>query len=91
MGCVSGYCSNGTNVFISKDKQYTATIISNMLSNPMYSYKTNNKFLNINSSRQENEKFDSSVINLKSRHSYSNTELKIPENPLPFVRIKPKK
>ena len=91
MGCVSGYCSNGTNIFISKDKQYTATIISNMLSNPMYSYKTNNKFLNINSSRQENEKFDSSVINLKSRHSYSNTELKIPENPLPFVRIKPKK
>jgi len=91
MGCVSGYCSNGTNVFISKDKQYTTTIISNMISNPMYSYKTNNKFLNLNSSRQENEKLDNSLINSRSRHSYSNTELKIPENPLPFVRIKPKK
>ena len=91
MGCVSGYCSSGTNVIISKDKQYTAAIISNMLSNPMYSYKTNNKLLNLNSSRQENENFDSSLINSKNRHSYSNKELKIPENPLPFVRIKPKK
>ena len=91
MCCVSGYYSRETNVIISKDKQYTAAIISNMLSNPMYSYKTNNKFLNLNSSRQENENFDSSLINSKNRHSYSNKELKIPENPLPFVRIKPKK
>ena len=91
MGCVSGYCSSGTNVFISKDKQYTATIISNMLSNPMYSYKTNNKFLSVYSARQDNDNFDSSLINSNCRHAYSNKELKIPENPLPFVKVKPKK
>ena len=91
MGCVSGYCSSGTNAFISKDKQYTATIISNMLSNQIYSYKTNNQYLNINSARQENENIDSYIINSNNRHAYSNKELKIPENPLPFVKVKPKK
>ena len=91
MGCVNGYCSSGTKLFISKDKQYTATIISNMLSNQMYSYKTNNKFLSLNSERQENNNLDSSLINSRYRHSFSNKELKIPENPLPFVKLKPKK
>ena len=90
MGCVNGYCSSGTNVFISKDKQYTS-IISNMLSNQMYSYKTNNKYLRVNSARQDNENFDNSLINSNNRHTYSNKEIKIPENPLPFVKVKPKK
>ena len=92
MGCVNNYCTTGPNILISKDKKYTATIFSNILENQIYSDKTNNKFLNFNSSRQENENIeDFSFAQSNKRHSYSNKNLKIPDNPLPFVRVKPKK
>ena len=90
MGCVNGYCSSSPNIVISKDKRYTATIVSNALSNQRYSYKTNNKFLNINS-LLESENMESSCFQSNHRLSHSNKELKIPDNPLPFVKIKPKK
>jgi len=42
MGCVnSNYCSCGSNIEIAKDKPYTATISSNLLSNQVFSNKTN--------------------------------------------------
>ena len=91
MGCVNGYCSSSPNIVISKDKRYTATIVSNALSNQMCSYKTNNKFLSINSARLESENMESSCFQSNHRLSFSNKELKIPDNPLPFVKIKPKK
>ena len=90
MGCISGYCSSSSNVIISKDKHYTESIISNVLLNNMYSDKTNNKFLSLNSSRQENENYSNS-FKQNGRHSFSNKELNIPYNPLPFVKLKPKK
>ena len=89
MGCVSGYCSSSSNIIISKDK-YSESIISNVLLNNMYSDKTNNKFLSLNSSRQENENYSNS-FKQNGRHSLSNKELNIPYNPLPFVKLKPKK
>ena len=93
MGCVSRYCSNSyPNIIISKDKQYTATIVSNILTNQKYSSKTNNKFLNLNSSRRGSENMeDSSIVQTNKRHAYSHKNLKIPENPFPFVKVKPKK
>ena len=90
MGCVTGYCSKGTNIIISKDKRYTASIISNILTTPMYSNKTNNHLLNL-SARQDSDKYNKDIMRLNSRHAYSNKDLKIPDNPLPFVKIKPKK
>jgi hypothetical protein len=91
MGCVSGYCSNGANILISKDKHYSATIISNILTNPIYSNKTNNKLISLNSERPNYEPIDKNLIHSHCRQSFSNKELKIPDNPLPFVKIKPKK
>ena len=90
MGCIHGYCSSGPNILILKDKTYTATIISNDLTNPMYSYKTNNKFLSVSSSRQDSENMENTVVQ-KKRASYSNKEIKLPINPFPFVKLKPKK
>ena len=90
MGCVNNYCSNGSIALMPKDKKYTATIISNMLTNQIHSYKINNKFLN--SERQLNDNIDNtSYSQTNKRKAYSTKELKIPENPLPFVKVKPKK
>ena len=91
MGCINGYCSGGANILISKDKNYSSIVISNILSNPMYSNKTNSKFLSINSERQDYDPLDKTNTQSISRHTLSNKELKIPDNPLPFVKIKPKK
>ena len=91
MGCINGYCSNGANTLISKDKHYSSIIISNLLSNQMDSNKTNSKFLNINSERQDYDSIDKTNTRPIYRHALSNKELKLPDNPLPFVKIKPKK
>ena len=91
MGCISGYCSSGANISLSKDKNYSAIIISNELTNQMYSNKTTNQYLNINTERQECELIDKINIRANCRHALSTKELKIPDNPLPFVKIKPKK
>lgn len=91
MGCISGYCSSGANELISRDKYYSPSIISNLLTNPINSNKTNNKYININSEQQEYEYIDKSINQSKCRHALSNKELKLPNNPLPFVKIKPKK
>ena len=88
MGCMAGYCSNGSNVIISRDKNYTSTILLDILTYPAYSNKTNNKLSCLTSSRQENNEH---INNFRNRHAFSNKELKIPDNPLPFVKIKPKK
>ena len=91
MGCINGYCSNTSDIAISKDKEYTATIISNLLSNQMSSNKTNSKFLSLNSSRQDNNISNNSLIKMKEIHSSSNIYLNLPDNPLPFVKLKPKR
>ena len=90
MGWMSSYCSSAPNILMKKDKIYTVTIISNILTNPMSSYKTNNKFLSIHSARQQNENLENTYSQSNPRQYYSNKELKIPENPLPFVKTKPK-
>ena len=90
MGCVNGYCSSGANILISKDKQHSAIIISNLLSNQMDSNKTTNQYLRINTERQDYA-LDKANTQSISRHHISNKDLKIPDNPLPFVKIKPKK
>ena len=89
MGSATNYCSNGSNKAINKDKIYTATIISNTLTNQQLSNKTNNKNLFVNSSRQDKE-LNYSLAN-PNNGTFSNFDNKLPENPLPFVRIKPKK
>ena len=91
MGCANGYCSRGTYITITKDKCCTTSIISNSLTNQMHSNKTNNKFLSFNSSSQDNNHLNISLIKMNERHSLSNKHLKIPDNPLPFVKLKPKK
>ena len=91
MGCVSGYCSNGANILLSKDKNYSAIIISNELTNQMFSNKTTNQYLNINTERQDYELIDKTNTLANCRHALSTKELKIPDNPLPFVKIIPKK
>ena len=90
MGCIAGYCSNGSNVVISRDKKYTSTILLDILTYPVYSNKTNNKLSCLTSSRQENNDHINNCT-IRKRHALSNKELKIPDNPLPFVKIKPKK
>ena len=91
MGCFNGYCSTGSNIAISKDKYHTSLIISNLLENKIYSDKTNNKYISLNSPRQDNENFNHLAFRANERHSLSNKELNIPYNPLPFVKLKPKK
>ena len=92
MGCAAGYCSRSSDIIISKDKRYTVSIISDLMTHQLYSNKTNNKFLSVSSLLQDNEdKINSSMVSLNHRHALSNKELKIPDNPLPFVKIKPKK
>ena len=91
MGCISGYCSNGSNKLISKDKHYTSIIVSNFVENPMDSNKTNSKYLCINSERQDYNIIDKAKTQSIYSHALSNKDLKLPDNPLPFVKIKPKK
>ena len=93
MGCVNNhYCSCGTNIEIAKDKPYTKTISSNLLSYKVLSNKTNNKFLFSNSSRRESACADNSCrSNSQSIDGVSNLDKKIIENPLPFVKLIPKK
>ncbi len=90
MGCTNAYCSRGINVTIIKDKCYTTSIISNSLANQLISNKTNSKLLSLNSSRQDNNNH-LKLIKLNERHSLSNKQLNLPDNPLPFVKLKPKK
>ena len=90
MGCINAYCSRSINVTITKDKCYTTSIISNSLTNQLISNKTNSKFLSLNSSRQDNNN-NLKLIKMNERHSLSNKQLNLPDNPLPFVKIKPKK
>ena len=88
MGCISGYCSNGLNFFISKDKKST-TVVSNVLINPVYSNK--NKLLKVNTVKEQKRKNVLKKIPMTKKKSLSFKEGKIPDNPLPFVKIKPKK
>ncbi len=90
MGCINANCSKGINITITKDKFYTTSIISNTLTNQLVSNKTNSKLLSLNSSRQDNNNH-LKLIKLNERHSLSNKQLNLPDNPLPFVKLKPKK
>ena len=92
MGCVNNYCSWGSNTAILKDKPYTATIYSNLISNQPFSNKTNNKLLPANSTLKGSEYLDKSCpSNNQSTDDVSNIDKKNIENPLPFVKIIPKK
>ena len=90
MGCINANCSKGINITITKAKFYTTSIISNSLTNQLISNKTNSKLLSLNSSRQDNNNH-LKLIKLNERHSLSNKQLNLPDNPLPFVKLKPKK
>ena len=75
-----------------KDKTYSTSIMSDLLlSNQIYSNKTNNNALSLSSSIQDKNQFNNFLIKVNQRHSFSNKELNIPDNPLPFVKLKPKK
>ena len=93
MGCVnSNYCSCGSNIEITKDKPYTATISSNLLSNQVFSNKTNSKFALANSTRRGSANIDNSCqSNNQSIDGLYNLDRKILGNPLPFVKLIPKK
>ena len=91
MGSIGNLCSNGSKIIISKDKKFTATIISDISSSQNYSNKTNNILLINSSTKQENNQIDKSYSSLRSQFGHSNSECKIPYNPLPFVKIIPKK
>ena len=93
MGCVNSYCcSCGSNIEIMKDKPYTATISSNLLSNQVFSNKTNSKFALANSTRRGSAYIDNSCqSNNQSIDCFYNLDRNIIENPLPFVKIIPKK
>ena len=91
MGSIGNLCSNGSKIIISKDKKFTATIMSNISSSQNYSNKTNNILLINSSIKQENNQIDKSNASLRSQFGHANSECKIPYNPLPFVKIIPKK
>ena len=91
MGSIGNLCSNSSNIIISKDKKFTETIISDILSSQNYSNKTNNRLFINSSTKQENEQIDKSYASLKIQFGHTNSECKLPYNPLPFVRIIPKK
>ena len=91
MGNIGNLCSNHSNIIISKDKKFTATIISDISSSQNYSNKTNNRLLIKSSTKQENDKIDKSYASLKSQFGHTNSQCKLPYNPLPFVKIIPKK
>ena len=96
MGSIGSYCSYGPKIVISKDKNSTEIIISDISSRQFYSNKTNNRLsfnrLSFNSSfKQENEKKNKSFISLRKEMGDAKSECKLPYNPLPFVKIIPKK
>ena len=91
MGSIGNLCSNGSNIIISKDKKFTEIIISDILSSQNYSNKTNNRLFINSSTKQENEQIDKSYASLKSQFGHTNSQCKLPYNPLPFVKIIPKK
>ena len=91
MGSIGNLCSNGSKIIISKDKKFTATIMSNISSSQNYSNKTNNILLINSSTKQENNQIDKSYSSIRSQFRHANSECKIPYNPLPFVKIIPKK
>ena len=91
MGNIGNLCSNHSNIIISKDKKFTATIISDISSSQNYSNKTNNRLLIKSYTTQENDKIDKSYASLKSQFGHTNSQCKLPYNPLPFVKIIPKK
>ena len=93
MGCVnSHYCSYGSNIAITKDKPYTATITSNLLSNQAFSNKTNNKFLLANSNQRGSAYIEKSCqSNIQSIDGGYILDRKNLKNPLPFVKLIPKK
>ena len=93
MGSIGTYCMNGSTIAVSKDKYFTATILSEDLISTKnnYSNKTNNRLLSNCSTRQENDQIYKSYGSLNNKIVHSNSECKLPYNPLPFVKIKPKK
>ena len=91
MGSIGKLCSNHSNIIISKDKKFTATVISDISSCQNYSNKTNNRLLIKSSTKQENDKINKSYASLKSQFGHTNSECKLSYNPLPFVKIIPKK
>ena len=91
MGCVNNYCSNGSDLAVPKDNIYQASIISNMLTNQQFSNKTNNKLLFVNFYRKESDNINSSCVNSNNNGTFLNSEKKLPINPLPFVKLRPKK
>ena len=91
MGSISTCCHNSSNIVIAKDKYFTATFISHISSSKNCSNKTNNRALFNSSTKQENDQIYKSYASLKNQIGYSNSECKLPHNPLPFVKIKPKK
>ena len=91
MGSIGNLCSNGSKIIISKDKKFTATIISDISSSQNYSNKTNNILLINSSTKQESNQIDKCYASKRSQFGHSNSECKIPYNPLPFVKIIPKK
>ena len=91
MGSIGNLCSNGSSVIISKDKKFTETILLDISSSQNYSNKTNNRLLIKSYTKQENDKIDKSYASLKSQFGHTNSQCKLPYNPLPFVKIIPKK
>ena len=93
MGCVnSHYCCCGSIIAITKDKPYTANISLNLLSNQAFSNKTNSKFLLANPTLKGSAYIDNSCrSNSQSIDDGYNLDKKILENPLPFVKLIPKK
>ena len=64
-----------------------------MLINPVYSSKKNNnkKYKRINTVSIKQKNNELIKIPIKEKKALSYKEIKIPDNPLPFVKIKPKK
>ena len=93
MGCVnSNYCSCGSNIAIIKDKPYTTNISSNLLPNQAFSNKTNSKLLLSNSTQRRSSYIDYNCqTNNQSIDGGYNLDRQIVKNPLPFVKLIPKK
>ena len=91
MGSIVTCCPHGSTIVISKDKYFTATIISDISSCQNYSNKTNNRLLMSTSSKQENGQIYKSYNSLRNQIGHSDSECKLSYNPFSFVKIKPKK
>jgi len=91
MGSIGTFCPHGSTIVISKEKDFTGTIISDISSSKNYSNKTNNRLLLSTSTKQENDQIYKSYNSLRNQIGYNDSECKLPYNPLPFVKIRPKK